>query len=146
MAAVDSKEKKKFLWGYRDSLRQVERLKAEIEELHTMRSVSAGGSSTGQKGWKNDLSGHMARLDSLEKDKERELRNMIRSHERIEDTINSLEDTRERDVLFYRYIKGLDWWEVAEKMHYSESWVHVIHGWALRDLKIQTKEWIEVES
>lgn len=137
MAAVDSKEKKKFLWGYRDSLRQVERLKAEIEELHTMRSVSAEGSSTDRKGWKSDLSGHMVRLEDLEKEKEKELRNMVRSHERIERAINSLEDTRERDVLFYRYVKGMAWREIAEKMVYSERHVRRLHGWGLLHIKIK---------
>lgn len=145
MAAVDSKEKKKFLWGYRDSLRQVERLKAEIEELHTMRAVSAGGSSTDRKGWKSDLSGHMVRLEDLRKEKEKELRNMVRSHEQIERAINSLEDAQERDVLFYRYIKGLDWREVAKKMHYSERWILKIHGRALMHMEM-SKEFIEVQS
>lgn len=143
MAAVDNEEKKKFLWGYRDSLRRIERLKAEIEELHTMRSVSAGGSSTGRKGWKSDLSGHVARLDSLEKDKERELRNMMRVHEHIEEAINNLQDTKEQDVLFYRYIKGLAWWEIAEKMRYSDRWVRKLHGRALMHLKFP-KEFLEV--
>lgn len=144
MAAVDNKEKKKFLWGYRDSLRQVERLKAEIEELHTMRSVSAEGSSTDSKGWKSDLSGHMVRLERLEKEKEKEIRNMVRSHERIEGAINSLEDAQEKDVLFYRYIKGLDWREVSEKLHYSDRWILKIHGQALSHLEI-SKEFIEVQ-
>lgn len=134
MAAVDNKEKKKFLWGYRDSLRQVERLKAEIEELHTMRSVSAEGSSTDSKGWKSDLSGHMVRLERLEKEKEKEIRNMMRSYERVERAINNLDDMQEKDVLFYRYIKGMNWLEVAGKMHYSERWVHMTHGKALGHL------------
>lgn len=145
MVAVDNKEKKKFLWGYRDSLRQVERLKAEIEELHTMRAVSAGGSSTDRKGWKSDLSGRMVRLEDLRKEKEKELRNMVRSHEQIERAINSLEDAQEKDVLFYRYIKGLDWREVAKKMHYSERWILKIHGRALMHLEM-SKEFIEVQS
>lgn len=136
MAAVDNKEKKKFLWGYRDSLRQVERLKAEIEELHTMRAVSAEGSSTGNKGWKSDLSGHMVRLESLEKEKEKELRNMVRSYERIERAINGLGDTQEKDVLFYRYIKGLKVREVMEEMGYSKRQVDRLHNRALEHLKI----------
>lgn len=136
MAAVDNKEKKEFLWGYRDSLRQVERLKAEIEELHTMRSVSAGGSSISRKGWKSDLSEHMAILDSLEKEKEKELRNMMRSYERIEGAINKLKDVKEKDVLFYRYIKGLKMREIVEKVGYSKRQADRIHSRALAHLEI----------
>ena len=41
----------------------------------------------------------------------------------------------ENDVLFYRYIKGLRWWEISEKMDCSERWVHKLHGRALGHLK-----------
>lgn len=50
--------------------------------------------------------------------------------------IRELEDEDERDVLFYRYIKGLEWWEIARSMDYSESWIYELHGRALRKLKI----------
>ncbi len=137
MGAASNEEKKQFLWGYRDSLRRIERIKAEMEELRAMRAnISAGGGGAGRKGYKNDLSGRMARLDSLEADKEKELCHMMEIHERIEMAINSLENEQERDVLFYRYIKDLGWQGIAKKMSYSERWVYMVHGKALAHLKI----------
>lgn len=56
----------------------------------------------------------------------------------------SLKSENESDVLFYRYIAGLDWWEIAEKLHYSERWIHKIHGKALAHFEIP-KEFIEVQ-
>lgn len=136
MGTAGNEEKKQFLWGYRDSLRRIERIKAEMEELRAMKTSMASGGGAGRKGYKNDLSGRMAKLDSLEEDKEKELHRMMQVYERVEKAINSLEDTQERDVLFYRYIKGLDWQKIARKMAYSERWVYMVHGKALAHLKI----------
>ena len=137
MGADHNEEKKKFLWGYRDSLRKIERIKAEMEELRAMRAtVAAGGGGAGRKGDKSDLSGRMARLDELEKDRQKELDVLMQVYERIETAINSLEDAYEQDVLFYRYIKGLDWREIVKKMSYSERWVYMVHRKALAHLKI----------
>lgn len=99
-------------------------------------NISAGGGGAGRKGYKNDLSGRMARLDSLEEDKEREMCRTIQVYEQVEKAINGLEDAQERDVLFYRYIKDLGWQGIAKKMSYSERWVYMVHGKALAHLKI----------
>lgn len=34
----------------------------------------------------------------------------------------------EKDVLFYRYIRGMDWWEIAEKMKFSERQIYRFNG------------------
>lgn len=145
MGTASNEEKKQFLWGYRDSLRRIERIKAEMEELRAMKAnLSAGGGGAGRKGWKNDLSGRMARLDSLEEDKEKELCHMMQVYERVEKAINSLENEQERDVLFYRYIKGLTWLEIAEQMGYTERQAHRFHGKALAHLDLR-KDVIECQ-
>lgn len=146
MVTAGNEEKKQFLWGYRDSLRRIERIKAEMEELRAMKTsmASGGGSGCGRKGYKNDLSGRMARLDALEADKKKELCHMMEIHERIERAINSLENEQERDVLFYRYIKGLTWLEIAEQMGYTERQAHRFHGKALAHLDLR-KDVIECQ-
>ena len=47
-------------------------------------------------------------------------------------------------MLFYRYISGLAWWEIAEKMNYTERWVLKIHGKALAHFELP-KEFIEIQ-
>lgn len=144
MGTVENEEKKKFLRGYRDSVRRIERIEAEIDELRTMRmGTSAGSGGGGCKSWKNDLSGYAATLDSLERDLEKEREAQKQVFAQIRAVIVSLEDEREQDVLFYRYIKGLSWWEIAEKMIYSDRWVRKLHGRALMHLK-SLKEFLEV--
>lgn len=136
--------KKEFLWSYQESVRRLERISAEINEIRAMRmGVSAGTGGAGRKGWKSDLSAYAAQLDSLERELDEEWKTRISRFKEILDTVSSLETSQEQDVLFYRYIKGLAWWEIAEKMKYSEPWVYKTHGRALAHLKIQ-KEYSEI--
>lgn len=137
MGTVSNEEKKKFLWGYRDSVRRIKRIESEIEELRAMRMGVSTGRGGGSKGWKSDLSNYAATLDGLEKELEREWKDRVDVYERVEAAINALEDTREQDVLFYRYIKGLAWWEIAEKTLYSDRHVRRLHGWGLLHLKVK---------
>ena len=68
----------------------------------------------------------------------------MKCYQQIVKSIKNLKSENESDVLFYRYIAGLDWWEIAEKLHYSERWIHKIHGKALAHFEIP-KEFIEVQ-
>lgn len=52
----------------------------------------------------------------------------------IEQAIDSL-DSRERQLLRYRYIDGLKWEEVCEVMNYSWTQTHEYHGRALQQLR-----------
>ncbi len=45
--------------------------------------------------------------------------------------IEQLEDERQRQVLYYLYVKHMSWDEVAKAMGYSRRWVEHIHGHAL---------------
>lgn len=137
MEPMTNEEKKKFLWSYRDSLRRMARIESEIEELRAMKmGASAGGSGPGRKGWTDDLSSFAARLDELERDKEEELGKAMRAYERVMEAIESVEDEREQDVLFYKYIKGMSCLKISDKLHYSDRWVRKLHRQALERLKI----------
>ena len=57
----------------------------------------------------------------------------------ILDAINSLKDERQKEVLTLRYITGVKYFEIAQKMHYSEQGIYVLHGRAL----IEINKWIE---
>ena len=60
----------------------------------------------------------------------------VKSYNDISWRIQQLENEDARDVLFYRYIKGMNWWEIASAMDYGERWVYELHGRALTNLKI----------
>ena len=68
----------------------------------------------------------------------------VKTYNDISHRIKQLENEDERDVLFYRYIKGMEWWEIARTMDYSESWIYELHGRALNEVEIK-KDLIEID-
>lgn len=140
--------KKKYLRGYRNHVRRIQRINAEIAELRSMKLYPSMKQEDGMPhggGGQSDLSDYAADLDEMIQDLIRERCERIRSYQQIVRQIKKLKSENERDVLFYRYIKGLDFWEIAEIMKYSERWIHKIHGKALAHFEIP-KEFIEVQS
>lgn len=142
---TENEQKKEYLRGYRRHVRRINRIETELAELRTMRmSVSVDYDGMPHGTGQTDLSGYAAELDRLEHDLIAERYERIMTYKDIARRIKTLKSENEKDVLFYRYIAGLDWWEVAEKMNYSERWIHKLHGKALAHFKLP-KEFIEVQ-
>lgn len=136
----ENEEKKGFLRSYRDALQRSYRIESEIEEIRAIKmSASANRSGIRRKGWKNDFSDYAARIDALERALKDEQYDIPRLFCNVRNAIECLENAKEKDVLFYRYIKGLRWWEIAERMECSERWVLKVHGEALGHMKIPEK-------
>ena len=56
-----------------------------------------------------------------------------------------MKSQNEDDVLYYRYIKGEEWWEIADHMKYTERHIHRIHGKALAHFQMPNKDVIECQ-
>lgn len=138
MELTETEKKKRYLRGYRISIRRLKRLQSELTEVKGMKlgvSVNCDGMPHGNSGT-GDLSGYAADLDRIERKIQSERCHRIKSYKAIKSCIDGLEDDRESDVLFYRYIKGLEWYQVAEVMEISERQIYRIHGKALAHMKI----------
>lgn len=138
-AKSENEKKKEYLRSYQVHVRRVQRITAEIEELRAMKMYPSVKNNDGMphgSGGQGDLSGYAADLDQMIKNliEERYLR--IKTYQQIARRIKRLRSENEKDVLFYRYIKGMDWWEIAEKMKYSERQVHRLHGKALAHFEL----------
>ena len=141
----ENEKKKEYLREYRAHVRRIDRINTEIAELRSMRcSVSLNSDGMPHGSGASDLSGYVAELDRLERELISERHYRVKCYQQIVKSIKNLKSENESDVLFYRYIAGLDWWEIAEKLHYSERWIHKIHGKALAHFEIP-KEFIEVQ-
>ena len=143
----ENDRKKEYLRSYRQHVRRIHRINAEIAELRSMKlnpSMKPDDGMPHGSGGQGDLSGYAAELDEMIREliEERYLR--IKTYQQIVRQIKRMKSENEKDVLFYRYIRGLDWWEIAEKMKYSERWIHKIHGKALAHFELP-KEFIEVQ-
>lgn len=134
-------EKKKFL---QKAYRLAEEIEINQEELNRLTELSTmlkgldysqtkiQTSGSGDAAFVNkvadlaDIKGKInAKLMEL-----KELRNSIWK------AIYTLDNTEERLVCLYRYLKFYDWETVANKMHLSLRQVYRVHGFALKNIKI----------
>ena len=143
---AENEKKKEYLRSYLVHVRRIRRIEAELAELRSMKgagSVKMDGMPHGSG--QGDLSGYAAELDCLEQNLLRERYHRVLAYKEIAAQIKAMRSENEKDVLFYRYIAGLDWWEIAEKLQYSERWIHKLHGRALSHFELPEKEIIEVQ-
>lgn len=136
----ENEQKKTYLWKYKEHIRRINRIESDLEEIRSMKCYpSANSDGMPHASNYNDLSNYAAVVDDKERKlmKEKELR--VREFEAINRQIEMLQSDNEKDVLHYRYIKGLDWWEIANKMSFTERHIHRIHGNALAHLKLPEK-------
>lgn len=133
----ENERKKAYLRGYRKHGKKIKRIESEIEEIRNMKmypSMNNDGMPHGSG--QGDLSGYAAELREKEDKLYYEGVEQVKTYNDISGRIKELEDEDERDVLFYRYIKGLEWWEIARDMDYSLRQIHRVHGKALGHLKL----------
>ena len=132
-----NEKKKKYLRQYRKHSRKIKRIEAEIEEIRSMKMYPSQNNDGMPKGTnQSDLSGYAAELTEKENELYEKGVEQVMIYKDIEQRIKTIDDEDERDVLFYRYIKGKSFWEIAQMMDYSESWIHELHGRALKKLEI----------
>lgn len=143
---AENEMKKEYLREYKGHVRRIARIEAELSELRAMKTaISVNNDGMPHGSGQSDLSGYAAELDRLERSLLGERHRRVSAYKDIVKRIKRLRSENELDVLFYRYIKGLEWWEIAEKMGYSERWVLKIHGQALANFEVP-KEFIEIQS
>lgn len=125
---------KELLRGYRSLIRQRDALIQEIDDSYgrayscTAKIKPVYGSNIGA----GDKVGEMV-ANAI--DAQQSLQNAVqRVNEKIALILKAIElaETEpQREVLTLRYIRGLNWADIAEKMAYTDQWVFVLHGRAL---------------
>lgn len=137
-AKKENEEKKEYLRSYRRHGSRIKRIEAEIEEIRLMKMYPSAVNNDGMPhgSSQSDLSKYAAELGKLEEKLYQEGVEQVKTYKEIECKINQIENENERDVLFYRYIKGLDWWDIAKNMNCSERQVYRFHGKALKKIKV----------
>ena len=133
----ENNRKKEYLRGYRKHGKRIKRIELEIVEIRSMKmypSMSNDGMPHGSN--QSDLSSYAAELQEKEDELYLEGIRQVQTYNDIEHRINKLENQDERDVMFYKYIKGFEWWKIAQLMEYSESWIYELHGRALKKIQI----------
>lgn len=78
----------------------------------------------------------LEKMDEIQRNVEDKISDMLQIKEEISMAIDQLENGEERLLLRYRYLDGLSWEEIEQKMFVSKSTVHRIHGSALQNLSV----------
>ena len=110
----ENNRKKEYLRGYRKHGKRIKRIELEIEEIRSMKmypSMSNDGMPHGSN--QSDLSSYAAELQEKEDELYLEGIRQVQTYNDIEHRINKLENQDERDVMFYKYIKGFEWWKTV---------------------------------
>lgn len=133
----ENDRKKTYLRAYRKHGKRIKRIESEIEEIRSMKMYPSSNNDGMPHGSnQSDMSSYAAVLQEKEEKLYKEGVKQVQTYKDIAYRINKLENENERDVMFYRYIKGYDFWEIAKLMDYSENWILKMHGKALEKIKI----------
>lgn len=133
---------KRFLRGYkalilrRDSLlREIERLRESITgtTVALKEDVVSGGGASDRMG------ATVAQIVDAEEALKPVLAEITQSVGEIMSAIDSVQDEMQKTVLTLRYIEGLDWLTISERIGYEISNTYIIHGRAL----VEVNKWLE---
>lgn len=113
---------------------EAEQLKEEVNKLkaslESPRSIVIDGMPRSKSGT-NRTDEMIGKYLTLQESLSLKWQMVVRSHIRIEDALDRMDDITSRMLLRYRYIEGLPWLTIAEKMHYSEQRLYQLHRIAL---------------
>lgn len=137
MEMTENEKKKAFLRRYRECERREQEILEEIQRLRMDQmfpSMVNDGMPKGSQ--QSDLSDYVAAIERQIGRLKRERLKKIRTREQIDLAIRRMENPDEQRVLRLRYLCGLNWKEIGEKMGYNERQPQRIHGSALNNFKM----------
>lgn len=127
---------KEYLQLYRDAVQRALNAQDHLDELRaiaeriTPNYQNSGASSGSQSGDK--LGAAVARIVDAEARVDAEIELLIATEREIEGVINSVEDSKLRNILYHRYILGNKWEKIACDLHTDYRWLLRLHGKALQ--------------
>lgn len=141
MGNKDIKERndqvKQWLWRYKEAKKDLRRLEEELHELvNTQESTGAIEYSDMPRsgGGQSDLSDYMVRREELQQKIWDGRYRRIVVFKEIHDAVEQLANADEREVIVYRYIRLMDWPDIAKKIEKHERQAYIYHGDALKNL------------
>lgn len=123
-------EIKRKLYSYQDLRAEHHQLLDELRQLEALMASPSGPNLDGMpraSGTSNPVERKAIKHIELEKRYQAQLEELAAAQVEIENTIEGLEPT-ERRLARFRYIDGLTWEKVCDKMNYSWRQTHRVHG------------------
>lgn len=132
-----TEEIKQQLESYRGLRAEHQQLRDELQQLETLLGSPSGSNTEGGprgSGVSNPVERKGIKHLELEKRYRAQLAQMSSAMLEIEARIAVLPTSDERRLIRYRYLAGLGWEDVCERIHYSWTQTHRIHRRALANL------------
>lgn len=132
----ENEEKKKYLKSYLFKKKASEELELEYREVR-LSEIMPATPNTGMPSAHNqrDLSDYAVRLDGIYTKYIKAIDERNRALEDIFQTIESLESEVQKYIMRLRYIRGMDFNEIAEDIGCSTRQVHRSHSEALKYIR-----------
>ena len=128
---------KEFLQNHLTKLEEAKGLEFEIQQMYqTLKSPIITGMPAVHSPDTDKLGNVLWKIQEKEIRYLAKLDVILNEEKEIEGVIDSLKDSRERTIMRYRYISGLEWEEVCVKSHYSWRQTHRLHSDALRKINM----------
>lgn len=116
--------------------RLIEAKRLECERLDTMSKKVSSTLSDCKVDTSNDndkTAVIIIQVIELKKDIREQMKVYLELQVKISKEIDAIEDMRYRSLLIMRYITGLKFGEISEKMNYGTRWVLILHREALKE-------------
>ena len=134
---TENEKKKLFLKSYLRDKQAVIRIEEQLAELRASKispSLISDGMPHGTS--LSDLSDYEAKVDELKRKLMKKRYKCLQSFRKVQNAIEAMEEESEKELLTYRYLRGMKWEEIAVKMGYSWKHMHRIHARAIDNLKM----------
>ena len=136
-ASANMQEARTYLRQVRDAYRRSEALCAQAEKYRVLATRATGRmdavrvSGTSRR---SNVETYVLELVETHEKMQAEIHRLLDLSREAEKLIARLPDSRHRAVLQMRYLCGMDWEEVADKLHFTLRWAHKLHREAIGQL------------
>ena len=118
----------------RAALKQAQKLALELDAAMDPRPRSPKLTGLPRSGQNTTLDLQMEIIEAAEKRFEAAREIALEKLIELEEKIDALAEYDQKAVLYFRYIYGMKWADVAERMHWSERTVRRIHEKAVEEM------------
>lgn len=138
MPTEEEKQKIRYLSRYRQVDARITKLLEEqrVWREKAMRITPVLSPVPGGGGSGSPIERPMDKVLEIDAEINREIDELQTVRQEIRAALNQLEDENLELLMEYRYIDGLTWERIAEKMDYSRQWIFSLHGKALQKIEL----------
>ena len=129
---MDNKEKCRYLNQYRIMHIEIDQITKDLQRWQDLATrISPSYSDMPHGGGSDKVQTAAVEVAELTDKLNQKLHQAIMVQESIKKLLESLDDIKLRQLMFYRYINGMRWEEIAVRMDYDYRYVLKLHGKSL---------------